>query len=161
MRRRTVITAVAAPFLGFFSIPTFGTARNRAVVVRSLHQCSVEAGGQRRELRIGDPICVGNTVDVPADAKLRLRMDDGSVISLASGSRLTIKTFGVDASGQKRDARPTLATGLLRAVVSLLDEPSIFEVDYPPEPLRCDRPHGSWRRNPARCGSACPQAGWS
>jgi hypothetical protein len=82
------------------------------VVVRSLHQCSVEASGQRRELRIGDPIYVGITVDVPADAKLRLRMDDGSVISLASGSRLTINTVGVDASGQKRDATPTLTTGL-------------------------------------------------
>lgn len=131
MRRRTVITAVAVPFLGFFSTPTFGTARNRAVVVRSLHRCSVEAGGQRRELRIGDAIYVGDTVDVPAGAKLQLRMEDGSVISLASGSRLTINTFGVDTSGQKRDARLTLTTGLLRAVVSPLDEPSIFEVDCP------------------------------
>jgi hypothetical protein len=131
MRRRTVMTAVAAPFLGFFSLPTFGTSRNRVVVVRSLHRCSVEAGAQRRELRIGDPIYVGDTVDVPADAKLQLRMEDGSVISLASGSRLTLNTFGVDTSGEKRDARLTLTNGLLRAVVSPLDKPSIFVVDCP------------------------------
>src|SRR5690242_16958938 len=131
MRRRTVITAVAAPFLGFFSFPTFGTTRNGAVVVRGLHQCAAETGGQRRELKIGDPIYAGDTVDVSPGGKLQLRMDDGSVISLASGSRLIINTFEVDTSGQKRDARLTLTTGLLRAVVSPLDEPSIFEVDCP------------------------------
>lgn len=131
MRRRTVITAVAAPFLGLFSIPTFGTTRNKAVVVRGLHQCAAETNGQRRELKIGDLIYAGDTVDVSPGAKLQLRMDDGSIISLASGSRLTIHTFGIDTGGQQRDARLTLTTGLLRAVVSPLDEPSIFEVDCP------------------------------
>jgi hypothetical protein len=131
MRRRTVITAVAAPFLGIFSIPTFGMTGKRAVVALSLQQCFAAAGGRRRELRIGDPIYAGDTVDVSADAKLKLRMDDGSVISLASGSRLSIHTFQVDTGGQKRDARLTLTTGLMRAVVSPLDEPSTFEVDCP------------------------------
>jgi hypothetical protein len=101
MRRRTVITGVAAAFLEVFSIRTWGTTRKQAVVVRSLHQCSAEAGEQRRELRIGDPIYAGDTVDVSAGAKLKLRMDDGSVISLASGSRLTIHTFGIDTGDQK------------------------------------------------------------
>ena len=131
MQRRTVITVVAAAFLEVFSIRTWGTTRKRAVVVRSLHQCSAEAGGQRRELRIGDPIYAGDTVDVSAGAKLKLRMDGGSVILLASGSRLTIHSFGIDTGGQKREARLTLTTGLLRAVVSPLSEPSVFEVDCP------------------------------
>jgi hypothetical protein len=131
MRRRTVITAVAAPFLGFFSIPTFGTTRNRAVVVRGLHQCSAEAGGQRRELKIGDPIYAGDTVGVPPGAKLKLRMDDGSLISLASGSQLTIHVFGTGTGGQKGDTTLTLTTGLLRVVVSPLSQFSFFEVDCP------------------------------
>ena len=131
MRRRTVITIAAATFLEVFSIRTWGTTRKRAVVVRSLHQCYAEAGGQRRELRIGDPIYAGDTVDVSVGSKLKLRMDDGSVILLASGSRLTIHSFGIDTGGQKREARLTLTTGLLRAVVSPLSEPSIFEVDCP------------------------------
>jgi hypothetical protein len=131
MRRRTVITVAAAAFLECFSIRTWGTTRKRAVVVLSLRQCSADAGGQRRELRIGDPIYAGDTVEVSAGAKLQLRMEDGPVISLASGSQLTINTFGVDTSGQKRDVRLTLTTGLLRAVVSPLDEPSTFEVNCP------------------------------
>ena len=130
-RRQTATMIVAAPFLGFFSTPALATMRKRAVVARSLHQCFAEAGGQRRELRIGDPIYVGDTVDVPGAAKLKLRVDDSSVISLASGSQLTINTFGIDTFEQKRDARLTLTTGLLRAVVSPLSEPSIFEVDCP------------------------------
>jgi hypothetical protein len=131
MRRRTVITAVAAPFLGFFSITTFGTTRNRVVVLRSLLQCSAEAGGQRRELKIGDPIYAGDTVGVPPGAKLKLRMDDGSLISLASGSQLTIHNFGTGTAGQKGDAMLTLTTGLLRVVVSPLSQFSTFEVDFP------------------------------
>ena len=131
MQRRTVITVVAAAFLEVFSIRTWGTTRKRAVVVRSFHQCAAEADGQRRELKIGDPVYAGDTVEVSTGAKLKLRTNDGSVISLASGSRLTIHTFGIDTGGQQRDARLTLTTGLLRAVVSPLDEPSIFEVDCP------------------------------
>jgi hypothetical protein len=131
MRRRTVITAVAAPFLGFFPIRTFGTTQYAGTVVALSGQCFAEAGVERRALSMGDPIYLGETVDVSAGAKLQLRMADGSSISLASGSQLKINNFGIDTVGQKRDARLTLPTGLLRAIVSPLSELSIFEVDCP------------------------------
>ena len=131
MRRRTVITAVATSFLGFSSIRTARTAQQAGMVVALSGQCFAEDGGQRRALRIDDPIYLGETVDVSAGAKLQLRMADGSIISLASGSRLKINNFGIDTVGQKRDARLTLTTGLFRAVVSPLSELSIFEVDSP------------------------------
>jgi hypothetical protein len=70
-------------------------------------------------------------VDVPPGAKLKLRMDDGSLISLASGSQLTIHNFGTGTGGQKGDARLTLTTGLLRVVVSSPSQFSTFEVDCP------------------------------
>jgi len=120
MRRRTVITAVATSLLGFSSIRTAQTAQQAGMVVAASGQCFAEAGGQRRALRIDDPIYLGETVDVSAGAKLQLRMADGSIISLASGSRLKINNFGIDTVGQKRDARLTLTTGLFRAVVSPL-----------------------------------------
>jgi hypothetical protein len=130
MRRRTAVTVIAAVALGFFSIRTARTTTQQSGTVVALSgQCFAEAGGWRRALRIGDPIYVGDTVDVPTDAKLQLRMGDGSVISLASGSRMTIHTFEIGTRGQQRDARLTLATGLLRAVVSPVSQPSIFEVD--------------------------------
>jgi hypothetical protein len=92
-------------------------------------QCSVEAGGTHGLLAVGDPVHVGDTLDVPAGAKLKLRMEDGSVLSLASGSRITIQAYDVDNAAQHRDAKLSLAAGLLRAVVATLSQPSHFEVD--------------------------------
>jgi hypothetical protein len=127
MRRRTAVTVIAAAVLGFFSIRAARTAQQAGTVVALSGQCFAEAGGQRRALRIGDPIYVGDTVDVPAGAKLQLKMTDGSVISLASGSRMTIDNLLIDT--QQRNARLTLPVGLLRAVVSPVGQPSVFEVD--------------------------------
>src|SRR5438270_10895055 len=127
VRRRTAVTAVLAAVLGYFSIRAVGAPQQAGTVVALSGQCFAEAGGQRRALRIGDPIYVGDTVDVPAGARLQLQMADGSVISLASGSRMTIDNLQIDT--QKRNARLTLPIGLLRAVVSPVGQPSIFEVD--------------------------------
>jgi hypothetical protein len=120
-----MVTAV----LGFFSIRTARTAQQVGTVVEFSGQCIAEAGGQRRALRIGDPVYVGDTVDVPAGGGLQVRMTDGSVISLASGSRMTIDNFQIGTDGQRRNARLTLPIGLLRAVVSPVGQPSVFEVD--------------------------------
>jgi len=73
-----------------------------------------------------DPVAVGDTVAVPDGARLKLRMSDGSFISAASGTRLTIAAFAADA--QHRDAQLSLAGGLLRAVVAAASGQSRFEV---------------------------------
>jgi len=128
-RRRTAVTVIAAAVLGFFSIRTARTAQQVGTVVEFSGQCLAEAGGQRRALRIGDPVYVGDTVDVPAGGGLQVRMTDGSVISLGSGSRMTIDNFQIGTDGQRRNARLTVPIGLLRAVVSPVSPPSVFEVD--------------------------------
>jgi hypothetical protein len=129
VRRRTAVTAAVAAVLGYFSIRAVGAPQQAGTVLALTGQCFAEAGGQRRALRIGDPIYVGDIVDVPAGARLQLQMADGSVISLASGSRMTIDNFHIGTGGQQRDAKLTLPVGLLRAVVSPVGQPSIFEVD--------------------------------
>jgi hypothetical protein len=85
--------------------------------------------GQRDPLKLGDAVHVGDTVDVAAGAKLKLRMNDGSVIAVASGSRVTIAEYRVGDGGESRDATLSLGEGLLRAVVSPLRGPPHFEVD--------------------------------
>ena len=60
------------------------------------------SGGQRSALKLGDPVHVGDTVDVAAGAKLKLRMNDGSVIAAASGTRLTIDEL----RGRRRRPEP-------------------------------------------------------
>jgi len=67
-------------------------------------------------------------IDVPADGKLKLRMSDGSVISLASGTKMTVSTYQVDSGGQRQNAQLALVQGLMRAVVASVNHPSTFEV---------------------------------
>ena len=80
-------------------------------------QCLVERQGHSTPLKLGDAVLVSDTVVVPAEGKLKLRMEDGSVISLASGTRVTISAYQADESGQRQNAQLSLSEGLLRAVV--------------------------------------------
>jgi hypothetical protein len=91
-------------------------------------QCLVDRQGHPTPLKLGDQVAVSDKIEVPADGKLKLRMSDGSVISLASGTQVTLAAYQTDASGQRQNAQLSLAQGLLRAVVSPVDHPSTFEV---------------------------------
>ena len=92
-------------------------------------QCIVESGGTRAPLRLGQVVQVTDTVDVPQGGKLKLRMTDGSVVSVAPGSRMTISSFAVNAAGQRENAHLSLGQGLLRAVVAPVERPASFEVE--------------------------------
>jgi hypothetical protein len=87
-----------------------------------------EIDGRSTPLNLGDPVYVAETLDVAAEAKLRLRMNDGSIISIASGTRMTITDYRVGNGGASREAILSLGEGLLRAVVSALKGPAHFEV---------------------------------
>lgn len=90
--------------------------------------CTAERDGKTMALKAGDPVLVGDTVVVPADGRLKLRMVDGSVIAEAAGSRMTIGSYEAGgASG--RNVGLTLAQGLLRAVVAPAGQASRFEVE--------------------------------
>jgi hypothetical protein len=78
-------------------------------------------------LASGSVVRVGDTIDVPQGSKVKLRMSDGSVLSLAPGTHLTITAYGNDATGH-RDVEMGLGTGLLRAVVAKVAAPSRFEI---------------------------------
>jgi hypothetical protein len=92
-------------------------------------QCFVESGGQRSPLKPSSAVHVGDIVDVEAGAKLKLRMNEGSVVALAAGSRLTITDYRVGEGGERRAAVLSLSSGLLRAIVSPARGSPHFEVD--------------------------------
>jgi hypothetical protein len=118
---------IAAALLGLLAAGAASAATPAGEVLAFSGQCFVEADGRRSPLKNGDAVNVGDTVDVPQGGKLRLRMKDGSVISAASGTRMTIDAFEADA--QRRDAKLSLVAGLVRAVVAAVTQPSRFEVD--------------------------------
>jgi hypothetical protein len=126
MRRRDLMALVAAlislpPSIGF-------AAAGAGSVVGVVGQCVVERDGRAIPLKLGDAIAVSDTVAVPADGKLKLRMSDGSVISLAAGTRMTVAAYQTDSAGQRQNAQLSLPEGLIRAVVAPVDHPTIFEV---------------------------------
>src|SRR6185437_1446516 len=104
-------------------------ADNAGEVLTFNGDCFVVSGDQRTPLKMGDPVHVGDVIDVPEGAKLKMRMADGSVLALGSGTHMTIRSYTVSTNGQQRDAKLGLDTGLLHAVVSTMIQPSNFEVD--------------------------------
>ncbi len=128
MRSRSVVAAlVTALWLAIAPMPA--RALQAGEVLAAKGECVAETGGQRHPLKIGDAVQVGDVVDVPAGARLKLRMSDGSVISAASGTHVTIETYVAPGAGQPRDAKLGLASGLLRAVVAAVGQPARFEVE--------------------------------
>jgi hypothetical protein len=122
---RMRLAAVAA--LLVLALASAAAAQSVGEVLALGGQCFLEAGGQRTALKIGDAVHVGDSVDVPQGAKLKLRMADGTVIAAAPGSHLTIDKYTLGGA-DKRDAKLDLASGLLRAVVAAVGEPQTFEV---------------------------------
>ena len=109
------IAAVAAPQAG-----TVLTLRG---------DCTAATGPDRRTLALGGPIYVGDAVETAGEARLKLRMIDGTIISVASGSKLTVTDYASQQGGDNRNVELSLVSGLLRSVVSKVAGPARFEVD--------------------------------
>ncbi|MFI4948230.1 MAG: FecR domain-containing protein [Alphaproteobacteria bacterium] len=121
-----------AAFGVFVVVLWVGAARSATPagsVVAISGQCYVESDGKRTALKFADKVNVADTVDVPAGAKLKLRMNDGSIISVAASSQLTIASYTIDADGKRHDVELSLGQGLMRAVVAPIDRPARFEVN--------------------------------
>jgi hypothetical protein len=104
-------------------------AQSAGTVIGISGDCFVVSGGSRTALRLGLAVQIGDILDVAAPAKLKLRMADGSIISVAAGTQMTIRAYAVDAAGQRQDASLSLGQGLLRAVVAPVTGPARFEVN--------------------------------
>jgi hypothetical protein len=129
MRNPFAIAAIVAVLAVLRAQTAAAVGPQAGEVLALFGQCFVETGGLRNLLKLGDAVHVGDTLDVMAGAKLKLRMKDGSVIAVASSSRVTISEYRVGDGGESRDATLSLGEGLLRAVVSTLKGPPHFEVD--------------------------------
>src|SRR5204862_5592253 len=87
---------------------------------------TVDRGGQRYSLGIGDPVYTDDTVQVAAGAKLKLRMSDGSILSLAPDSVMRIDAYAVDRNGQRQSAALSMVQRLLPSVTAPVNRPASF-----------------------------------
>lgn len=109
-----------------------GTARAQTVagaIVGLGGQVSLDRAGQRYTPKIGDALYVDDTVQVSAGGKLRLRMSDGSILSLASGTSMRIDAYALDAAGRRQSASMSIGQGLLRSITAPAAGPASFEVN--------------------------------
>jgi hypothetical protein len=109
------VAAIAAPL------------EDAGTVLAQSGQSFVTSDGRRSALKIGATIYVGDRVEVPESAKIRFRMTDGSIVTAASGTRMTISAYKVNGTNS-REALLSMMSGLLRVVVSGMAQPSRFEV---------------------------------
>ena len=98
-------------------------------VVGLAGQVFVDRSGQRSGLRLGDQVFVDDTFTVSAGAKLKLRMNDGSVLSLAENTTLRIDAYALNSYGQRQSAGVSLGGGLVRAITAVGGQSSSFEVN--------------------------------
>jgi hypothetical protein len=124
MRRKSISTLFAMLGLVVCVTPAY-TPAPAGTVVALTGSCSVYA----RVLERGDGIEVNDTVDVPADSNLKLQMADGTLISVAPESRLTVASYSVGETG--RHTMLVLTQGLLRALVPPTAGPLTFDVSTP------------------------------
>ena len=107
MRKHFAIAAIVAVLAGP-GTREVATAEPQAGEVLALFgQCFIEIAGRRNALKPGDAVHVGDTPDVTAGAKLKLRMNDGSVIAVASGTRLAIADYRLLLIDQRCTGRST------------------------------------------------------
>lgn len=125
-RREMILAAGSAAILPAAAVSALDTPAG--TVVGMVGNCSIAHGGRTAPLKLGDPVAASDEVDVPADGKLKLRMSDGSIISLAPGTRMSVAAYQTDAAGHRQNAQLALAQGLLRAVVAPVERPAAFEV---------------------------------
>ncbi|MBV9828116.1 MAG: FecR domain-containing protein [Alphaproteobacteria bacterium] len=121
--------AAIAPGLVLW-LMTGAVAAPAGTVVGMSGDCIVEHQGARNAATLAQGVEVGDTVEVPEGGKMKLRMADGSVVSVASGTRMSVTAYGVSDLGQRQDAQLNLQQGLLRVEVTpTASAPARFEVD--------------------------------
>jgi hypothetical protein len=106
MMQRNLVGAVVAIF-GLLLWTGAAIATPAGTVIGVSGSCTDHG----RVLERGDVVQIGDTLDVPAGGRLTLRMEDGSVISVGSGSRMTVANY--ESAGSSRSVKLSLAQGVL------------------------------------------------
>lgn len=104
-RRQVLRSAALLPLAAAAWTFDGGTARaiDLAGRVERLQGSAIAVGstGFSRPLQPGSTILVGDRVETGADSRLRLRMNDGAVMTLGSSSVVTIETYDEDEAAGK------------------------------------------------------------
>ena len=105
--QRNLVGALSAIFG-----PTLGIGIAAATPVGTVIEVSGSCIDHGRVLKFGDAVQIGDTLDVPPGGKLKLQMADGSAISVAPDSNITVASYNIN--GSSPSVKLSLAQGVLR-----------------------------------------------
>jgi ferric-dicitrate binding protein FerR (iron transport regulator) len=91
-------------------------------------QVTRSGGSELRTLTVGAEVFEGDRIHIAADAKLRLSMVDGSVLSLGASTDLSLSRFHYAPEEAARNVLLEVPRGILRVLVELLVAQSTFEM---------------------------------
>lgn len=127
IHRRTVLTGLALAGLG----PGFASAMEIVevgTVLSATGQTTGQLRGEKRALRVGEPVFIDDMLATGAAARLAARLGDATRLSLGERTRVRIDKFLVDRGGEL----------LLERGAILFDRPD----DQPSGPLNVTTPFG-------------------
>lgn len=118
IRRSIRATLILAAIICMLATARPAAADRAGTVVAIGGSCFLEREGAHVALAMGQAVQVGDMVEVTENAKLKLRMTDGSIVALAANTRLKIRSYRLNASGQRLEGKLDMSSGLLRAIVT-------------------------------------------
>jgi hypothetical protein len=125
--RKILVAGMTLALLGaLYAPPALAAACGQVLALSG--SAVIATGAQQRPAAVGDSVQTGDTISVPQDSKARLLMNDGSIVTIAAGTQMTIDKYDVNSEGARQDAKLTMDKGLLRAVVSVGGGTPNFEV---------------------------------
>ena len=132
MGRRGIRASVNAAAIAVWICVGHGLALAQNVagsVIGRAGPVALDRGGQRYTPRLGESVYVEDSVQVSAGGKLKLRMSDGSILSLASGTSMRIDEYILGRDGSRRSGTLSVGQGLLRSVTAPAGATATFEVN--------------------------------
>ncbi len=128
MRSRVLLCAAVLCALIIIPRAVFAAPVGSVTAVTGLVAIVGEASGEK-DAQKGDDIYIGDSIRTTKFSRIEITFIDGSIIRMASNSRLRVTEYLVDTS--RRKGTLDLLAGKIKSVVSVLKPGSTFDVQTP------------------------------
>ncbi len=91
---------------------------------------------------VGDPVCLGDTIETAADGQVGVRFIDGTVFSVSRSARVVLDEFVSDRNGTLRSALLAVTKGAFAFRAGGVASTGLLRIDTPVGSIR-GRPHAS------------------
>jgi hypothetical protein len=103
-----------------------------SVTIEHVNAVVVQAStGQPTEVKVGDPVYLGDVVQTGADGKLGVAFTDGTAFTLSSSARMVLNEFVYDPNGKSNSTLFSLTKGTFTFVAGKVAKTGDMKIDTP------------------------------